>query len=212
MPENYENGIGDFRVSWQSLRMRNSIVILLVVCLSCSLLPVINAQEATNQTPYKACLTKFNRQIVDAHEQRYGMSCIPMSIELVLKLLERVPSSYYELQTPWKEKADGNFRDFNGKTIERVTFHQQFDSGRNDQFPLAKLFETIDRELKAGRFVIVSLTSGSGWHMYVIYDEDAEGDFLAVSKVGAKTIEDKHVKKTITRMKGTDILTFELKR
>jgi hypothetical protein len=46
----------------------------------------------------------------------------------------------------------------------------------------------------------------------VIYDEDAEGDFLAVSKVGAKTIEDKHVKKTITRMKGTDILTFELKR
>jgi hypothetical protein len=135
-----------------------------------------------------------------------------MSIEMVLKLLERVPASYYDLQNPWKEKADGNFRDFNGKTIEGVTFHQQFDLRRNDQFPLAKLFETIDRELKAGRFVIVSLTSGSGWHMYVIYDEDAEGDFLAVSKVGARTIEDKHVKKTITRMKGTDILTFELKR
>jgi len=48
--------------------------------------------------------------------------------------------------------------------------------------------------------------------MYVIYDEDAEGDFLAVSKIGSQTIEDKHVKKTITGMKGTDILTFELKR
>src|ERR1039457_6537280 len=166
MPENYENGIGDFRVSWQSLRMRNSIVILLVVWLSCSLLPLINAQDATNQTPHKAGLTKFNRQIADTHKQLYGMSCIPMSIELVLKLLGRVPSSYYELQTPWKEKADGNFRDFNGKTIEAVTFHQQFDLGRNDQFPLAKLFETIERELKAGRFVIVSLTSGSRWHMY----------------------------------------------
>ena len=60
--------------------------------------------------------------------------------------------------------------------------------------------------------MIVSLTSGSGWHMYVIYDEDAEGDFLAVSKIGSETIEANHVKKTITSMKGTDIMTFELKR
>ena len=48
--------------------------------------------------------------------------------------------------------------------------------------------------------------------MYVIYDEDAEGDFLAVSNIGSETIEANHVKKTITSMKGTDIMTFELKR
>ena len=192
--------------------MRNSIVHLFLVWLSCSFLPIINAQEATNRTPDKTCLTKFSRQIADTHKQLYGMSCIPMSIEMVLKLLERAPASYYDLQNPWKNKADGNFRDFNGKTIEGVTFHQQFDLERNDQFPLAKLFETIDRELKAGRFVIVSLVSGSGWHMYVIYDEDAEGDFLAVSKIGSQTIEANQVKKTITSMKGTDIMTYELKR
>ena len=65
-------------------------------------------------------------------------------------------------------------------------------------------------ELKAGRYVIVSLPSGNGWHMYVIYDEDAAGDFLAVSKVGTKTIEANHIKDTIKGTKGTDIMTFEL--
>ena len=184
---------------------------LLMVLLLCSFLPALRAQETNKANVSKACLTKFDRQIVDKHEQRFGMSCIPMSIEMVLKLLGRVPADYYELQNPWKEKADGNFRNFDAKPIKGVTFHQQFDLPRNDQFPLARLFETIDRELKAGRFVIVSLTSGSGWHMYVIYDEDADGDFLAVSKIGARTIETQRVKKTITRMKGTDIMTYDLK-
>ena len=168
------------------------------------------ASAAQGEKP-KPCLTKFDRQIVDAHEQRYGMSCIPMSIELVSKLLGRVSPDYYELQTAWKEKADGSFRDFNGKTIKGVTFHQQFDLKRNGQFPLTKLFETIDRELKEGRFVIVSLASASGWHMYVIYDEDADGDFLAVSKAGSKSIEEKHLKSIITKMQGTDIMTYEVK-
>ncbi len=192
--------------------MRKPAINLFAVLLLCSLLPGINAQENKKDAVPKTCLTKFNRQIVDDHEQRYGMSCIPMLIEMVLKLLGRVPRSYYELQTPWKEKADGNFRDFDGKTIQGVTFHKQFGLDRNGQFPLAKLFETIDRELKAGRFVIVSLTSGHGWHMFVIYDEDPDGEFLAVSKDGAKTIEERHVKKVITKMQGTDILTCELKR
>ena len=191
--------------------MRNPGNPLLIALLLCSWLPAIIAQETNKSDVPKTCLTKFNRQVVDAHEQRFGMSCIPMSIEMVLKLLGQVPSDYYELQNPWKEKADGNFRNFDGKIIKGVTFHQQFDKERNDQFPLAKLFETIDRELKAGRFVIISLTSGNGWHMYVIYDEDADGDFLAVSKIGSKTIEARHVKNIITRMKGTDIMTYELK-
>ena len=190
--------------------MRNSISVLLV-WLSCSFLPTLHAQE-TNKTPSTPCLTKFNRQIVDSHKQIYDMSCIPMSIEMVLKLLERVPGSYYKLQNPWKNKTDGNFSNFDGKTIEGVTFHKQFGLDRNDQFPFSKLFEAIDQELKAGRFVIVSLASGSGWHMYVIYDEDAGGDFLAVSKVGSRTLEAKHVKTIIKAMKGTDILTYQLSR
>src|SRR6476660_2149621 len=137
-------------------RAKSSLIGLLLG----SFLLSITAQETRTSEPAKPCLTKFNRQIADSHRQKYGMSCIPMSIEMVLKELGRVPSDYYELQDPWKEKADGNFRNFDGKTIKDVTFHQHFNLARNDQFPLAKLFETIDRELKSGRFVIVSLTSG----------------------------------------------------
>ncbi len=156
-------------------------------------------------------LTQFDRRIIDAHEQRYSMSCIPSSVEMVLKLMGRVPGTYYEQQTAWKNKADGSFHNFDGKTIEGVTFHQQFTQEHNGQF-LAELFATIDRELGAGRFVIVGLAAAGGTHDWVIYDEDANGDFLAVSKGWAGTIEDNHVRKTITEMGGTDIGTYDLNR
>jgi len=43
----------------------------------------------------------------------------------------------------------------------------------------------------------------------LIHDEDANGDFIAVSKVGKETIEAKKIKSNVTKMKGTDILTYE---
>jgi hypothetical protein len=157
-------------------------------------------------------LTQFDQRVIDAHEQRYGMSCIPSSVEMVLKLMGRVPGSYYEQQDAWKNKADGSFHNFDGKTIAGVTFHQQFMQAHGSEFPLAEMFATIDRELRAGRFVIVGIACAGGTHDWVIYDEDTEGDFLAVSKGGKRTIEDKHVRKTITDMSGTDIGTYEVKR
>lgn len=155
-------------------------------------------------------LTKFDRAIIDAHKQRYMMSCIPSSVEMVLKLLGRVPGSYYDLQNEWKERRDGSFKNFDGKTFNGVTFHQGFCLARNHDFPLAKLFDTIHGELQAGRFVIVGLASSGGFHNWVIYDEDAGGEFLAVSKFRTKTIEERHVKDVITQMQGTDIGTYEL--
>jgi hypothetical protein len=46
--------------------------------------------------------------------------------------------------------------------------------------------------------------------MYVIYDEDGDGDVLAVSKIRKETIAADHVKKIIKGMNGTDIMTYEL--
>ena len=120
-------------------------------------------------------------------------------------------SQQHELQTAWKNKADGSFHDFDGKTFGGVTFHQQFCMARDNAFPLAGLFEAIDRELRAGRFVIVGLARGSDFHNWVIYDEDLDGEFLAVSKFGPWTIEQRHVRKAITKMHGTDIGTYEVK-
>jgi hypothetical protein len=129
---------------------------------------------------------------------------------MVLKLLGRVPDSYYDQQMTWKNKRNGSFRNYDGKIVEGMTFHLQFMLPRNSDFPIGELFDTIHRELVASRFVIIGLASGGGWHSWVIYDEDMNGEFLAVSKYGAKTIQERHVKEVIRRMKGTDIGTYEL--
>lgn len=150
-------------------------------------------------------LTRFNRSIIDSHKQLYSVSCIPSSVEMVLKLLGRVPVSYYDLQMQWQNKFDGSFRDFDGKTVAGATFHQRFTMPRNDNFPLTDLFDAIHAELSAGRFVIVGLAAGDDFHNWVIYDEDASGEFFAVSKGASGTVYERAVRKVITQMKGTDI-------
>jgi hypothetical protein len=122
---------------------------------------------------------------------------------MVLKLLGRVPESYCDLQQAWQNKWDGCFRDFNGKTFAGVTF--KYDAG----YTVEKLFEAIDRELHAGRFVVVGLQNPGGWHSWVIYDKDTSGEFLAVSKDKKRTIEERHVKQAILRTQGTDFGTYE---
>jgi len=169
------------------------------------------AEKDKKAAPVKL-LTTETRKVIDDHKQIYGMSCIPMSVEMVLKLLGRAPASYYDQQNAWKNKADGNFSNFDGKTINGVTFHKRFGLPRDKNFPLEKLFAAVDRELAAGRYVIISLASGGGWHMYVVCDKDKDGEFIAVSKIGERTITDDHVKRTVTKMQGTDILTYDLAR
>lgn len=44
---------------------------------------------------------------------------------------------------------------------------------------------------------------------HVIYGRDADGDFVAISKVGSKTIETGHLKSIITKTEGTDIPSDE---
>lgn len=153
-------------------------------------------------------LTKFDGAIIDAHAQRGEETCVPSSVEMVLKLLERVPLSYYDQQDQWK--TAGSFQNFDGKTFNDVTFRLQFWLPRDDNFPLERLFAVIHSELQEGRFVVIGLASDQGWHNWVIYDEDVKGEFLAVSKWNAKTIQIRNVKAAVTRMKGTDIGTYEL--
>lgn len=147
---------------------------------------------------------------VDEHKQLYGMSCIPMTVEMVLKLLSREPADYYALQEAWKEKADGTFGDFDNRTVAGVTFYRQFFLPRDEKFPLDDLFHAIDAELAGGRHVIVSLLWDRAYHMFVIVDRSAAGEYRAVSKAGAVTIEVGDVKARIKSIQGTDILTYTI--
>jgi hypothetical protein len=171
------------------------------------------AQEApasarAADSPPKSPVAGYDPKKVDAHRQLYDASCIPMSVELVLKLLGREPADYYALQEPWKNKADGTFVDFDGRMIAGVTFRQQFDDLRGNDFPTEDLFKTIDHELGQNRYVIVSLYNGSSYHVYVIVGHTAESDYQAVSKAGDATITVTNVKARVREMKGTDILTY----
>lgn len=76
---------------------------------------------------------------------------------------------------------------------------------RDDDFPLEELFQTIENELKLGNYVIISLKVLGGWHMYVVYGQLPNGEFLAVTKRQAKELIN-NVRGIVESMKGTDIL------
>jgi hypothetical protein len=152
----------------------------------------------------------LNQTAVDAHHQLYPVSCIPMAVELVLKLLGKVPMDYYLLQEDWRNRTDGSFGAFDGRTIAGITFRAQFPNPRGPEFPMARLFETIDAELASNRFVVISLAVPGGWHMYVIYQKSLDGDFQGVSKQMNITEQKSGIKSQIIRMGGTDILTYEV--
>lgn len=153
----------------------------------------------------------FHKPTIDAHEQKYVHSCIPSSVEMVLKLLGKVISDYYNLQNEWDNKTTGSLNEFDGKTIEGLTFGVKFGYERNPHFPFTDLFQTIDAELVSGRYVIISLKSEENkYHMWVIY-EKLKDDYLAFSKGDKHTIYfNGSVKKCIYSMQGTDILIYKL--
>jgi hypothetical protein len=145
------------------------------------------------------------------HQQIDPMSCIPMSVELVLKFLGKVRPDWTELQKEWQNDSSGNFSKFHQRVVNGVTFFKPagFDN-RGPQFPLDRLFATIDSELAEGRYVIISLAEAGGWHMYVIVKKGIDGDYIGVTRwhgqaqAGTAT----NVKQRVRDMQGTDILTY----
>lgn len=148
---------------------------------------------------------------VKAHQQVDNNSCIPMSVEFVLKLLARVPLDYYDLQREWHNRLDGTFAAFDGRTIKGVKFRRQYALPRDENFPLNQLFGTVESELEHGRYVIISLPVGDGIsHMWVVHTRLPSREFQALSKqLGTRTIMTASVQALVRGIHGTDILTYE---
>jgi len=156
---------------------------------------------------------QFDPAIVEAHEQKFLPSCIPSCVELVLKLLKRVDADYYDEQNAWGNTGDGSFGNFNNRVLFGLRFRNLFhEHPRGAAFPLADLFARISGELDEGRFVVISLASSAGWHMYVVYAHE-NGEFRAISKAspphGQRTVSEDAVKAAVESMRGTDILVYE---
>src|SRR6266852_2215288 len=73
-----------------------------------------------------------NEEVLAKHKQRSRYSCIPMSVEFVLKLLGKLPPDDFSLQDAWGDGRYGNFSDFDGQTINGVKFRKQFPQPRDD--------------------------------------------------------------------------------
>jgi len=161
--------------------------------------------------PPKSPVAGYDPKIVDAHRQAYEWSGIPTAVELILKLTGREPHDYHQLQEEWKNKRDGNFINFDGRTIGGVTFRHQFDEPRGNDFPVGDLFKAINSELDHGRYVCIALYNGSSWGIYVIVGRTTSGDFHAVTKdMSGRTLGVTNVKARVREMKGTDILTYSV--
>lgn len=151
----------------------------------------------------------FFDSVVNNHNQIYGPSCIPSTVEMILKYYKVVDFDFYDLQNEWKNKIDGAFSDFDNKELYGITFSHKFDLPRNANFPMDSLFQTIENELKLGKKVIISLPSDMGWHMFVIHKQTADGEFVSYSKQGSHTLILRNIKEMIKKVNGTDILTYD---
>ena len=153
--------------------------------------------------------------VLAVHTQIGDLSCVPMAVEFVLKLLGRVPPNFFALQQDWINRSGGalefnDFRVFNGQILYGVRFRSNYTPPvRGGGFPLEELFSIVDDELLARRYVIVSLTVPGGWHNYIIYDRLPNAEYEAVTK--AQHPEHiANVRQRVIDMEGTDILTYEL--
>lgn len=160
----------------------------------------------------------FVQGIIYQHQQKFGNSCIPSAVEMVLKLLRKAPVSYYDLQDGWT--TNSSFANFDGQTICGVTFRRINLSNRGQNFPIDHLFEIIDQELTADRYVIIALLemsdNGPCFHAYVLFEKDQlTQDYVAVTKARALngtyvTQFGTNIKARVCEIQGTDILVYTI--
>lgn len=150
-------------------------------------------------------------ETVSSHRQVFFSSCIPSSIEMILKYNNKIGLNDFSIQNAWREKNDGTFGNFDGKTINGIKFRHQFANPRGRSFPFDDLYKTISNELASGRKVIISLVSGQNmWHIWVIDKKSESGDFIAYSRDYNITypLVVTGIKNIVKSMQGTDIITY----
>ncbi|MCD4666054.1 MAG: hypothetical protein K8R68_12355 [Bacteroidales bacterium] len=150
---------------------------------------------------------EIKKEVLEKHKQLTTYSCIPMSVEFILKLIGKFPLEDFRLQESWNDRKDGDFEVFNGQIIEGVKFTRHFSNPRDNNFPIEQLFNKIDNELIENRYVIIALSVPEGFHNYIIYNK-INGEYQVTTTGRPK--EEINVQEIVKKIKGTDILTYEI--
>ncbi len=167
----------------------------------------------------------LNTQNVRGHCQKNEDSCVPMSVECVLKLLKLMPVSDFSFQLDPKKSRQSNwilpsfsYPPDNPKIeFKREYFPQDLGlKDRGTEFMekyYDALFVTIDEELRNNRYVIISLESGIHWHMEVIFDKVNDNAYQTVTfyhqQKDSVIYNSQNLRERVTNMGGTDILTYK---
>ena len=160
-------------------------------------------------------MPSLNYDLLLNHEQKYPLSCVPSSIEMILKLEKIVNKDYYELQNRAGNVAIGG-NQFNGNKYPDefpiLTFTQKFTNPRDNNFPFDDLFRTIDEELAKNHYVIVTLKPDRvNFHNYILFDHCHDNEYIAITKFFNKPPSwENKVKEIIRSIQGTDIITYSL--
>lgn len=146
--------------------------------------------------------------VVNNHHQIFPYSGIPSAIELALKYSKAVDVNFYDLQNAWQNKTDGSFRDFNNSELYGLTFYQKFNLPRDSNFPIDSLFQTIEKELKYGKKVIIALQIDNNWPIFIVDKKTKDGEFVSYSKFGSHTLILRNTKEIVRKSNGTEIMTY----
>jgi hypothetical protein len=126
----------------------------------------------------------LNEDILKKHRQLFENSCVPSSVEMVLKLEGIYEADTFDIQNRYGNKPiSGDYfdREIYRKGNKAIKFRKRIF------IYLPSLFEAVKNELRNKRFVIVPLlTSIQGnylmYHTHVIYDLTAQGEYKTFTK------------------------------
>ena len=149
-----------------------------------------------------------NQAILKQHKQIHEDSCIPMSVEYVLKELQIVPINFFDYQKDdskhkvlpvWVEQIHK----------EKIVFKREVGLASNE------ILNRVDTELEVGHMVIISLQwAPQKWHMYVIVEKRGkDGNYNVVTSTPGSSeswIEVKDLECRIPKMNGVDLITYQL--
>lgn len=171
-------------------------------------------------------------KVIQEHQQMYEKSCVPMSVEFVVKLVDPSQIFYYDEQHRFPDGTSwgGNF---NNRKINNITFYHLFTNDRHT-YSLDPLFDKIKEELNNDHYVQLSLVSewkidtmgkfildGNGhkipncFHCWVVFQYDETGEFHGVTKYFNNQQPKQpsytfNIREQLIEMGGTDILTYSV--
>jgi len=163
---------------------------------------------------------ELDPDVLKNHQQKKSNSCIPMSVELLLKLNGNVKPTFFDIQDGnlGYKTYDGDGWEYKDKTIEGMKLHHLFEDKRG-KYPIEKLFDKIREELDNKRFVQISLYNGKrnngkddNYHGWVVYGYEQNPDkFYGITfdHGNPNPVYKDTVFEELTKMKGTDILVYE---